>query len=186
MAWCRQAARLKFTWANVVPGIHRHIAFLVLEHLSLQFWTRLPLCGACSPHLCITALAYVLFENLYHSIPHIRRIGDIMVSCWSSQPYDPTIQTIWWLRSTRQIAVRFRAHFVSNSATSWLWLWWVSGQGHLLALVQMVCLVVDVRIYRWISDISRTKSQNLNVSRFVLQLSLPNLLKPGVKLRMKM
>ena len=41
-------------------------------------------------------------------------------------------------------------------------------------------------IYRKISNISRTKSQILNVSRLVLQLSLPDLLKPCVKLRMKM
>ena len=40
--------------------------------------------------------------------------------------------------------------------------------------------------YRQISNIRRTKSQNLNVSRLVLQLSLPNLLKPCIKLRMKM
>ena len=39
--------------------------------------------------------------------------------------------------------------------------------------------------YRKISNISRTKSQNLNDSRLVLHLSLPNLLEPGVKLRMK-
>ena len=31
-----------------------------------------------------------------------------------------------------------------------------------------------------ISNISRTESQHLNVSRLVLQLSLPNPLKPGV------
>ena len=37
--------------------------------------------------------------------------------------------------------------------------------------------------YRQIS--TRTKSQNLNVSRLVLQLSLPNSLEPGVKSRMK-
>ena len=36
------------------------------------------------------------------------------------------------------------------------------------------------------SNISHTKSQQLNVSRLVLQFSLPNPLKPGVKLRMKM
>ena len=36
-------------------------------------------------------------------------------------------------------------------------------------------------IYRKISNISCTKSQNLNDSRLVLHLSLPNLLKPGVK-----
>ena len=40
--------------------------------------------------------------------------------------------------------------------------------------------------YRKTSSISRTKSPNLNVSCIALQLSLPNPLKPGVKLRMKM
>ena len=40
--------------------------------------------------------------------------------------------------------------------------------------------------YRKLSNIRGTNSQNLNVSRLVLQLLLPNLLKPGVKKRMKM
>ena len=40
--------------------------------------------------------------------------------------------------------------------------------------------------YRKISDISRTKSQNLNVSRLGLQLPLCNIVKPSVKWRMKM
>ena len=40
--------------------------------------------------------------------------------------------------------------------------------------------------YRKISNISRTKSINLDVSRLVLQLSLPNPMKPGAKSRMKM
>ena len=40
--------------------------------------------------------------------------------------------------------------------------------------------------YCKISNISCTKSQNLNDSRFVLQLSMPNPLKPGVKSRMNM
>ena len=40
--------------------------------------------------------------------------------------------------------------------------------------------------YRKISDIRRTKYQNLNDSRLILQLSLPNPLTPGVKSRMKM
>ena len=39
--------------------------------------------------------------------------------------------------------------------------------------------------YRKISNISRTKSPNLDVFRLVLQLSLPNPMKPGVKSRMK-
>ena len=40
--------------------------------------------------------------------------------------------------------------------------------------------------FRKTSSISRTKSQNLNVSRIILKLSSLNPLKPGVKLRMKM
>ena len=40
--------------------------------------------------------------------------------------------------------------------------------------------------YRKVSNIRRTKSKNLNASRLILQLSLPNPLKPGVKLRTKM
>ena len=37
------------------------------------------------------------------------------------------------------------------------------------------------RNYRKISNIRRTKSQNLNDSHLVLKSSLPNPLKPGVK-----
>ena len=40
--------------------------------------------------------------------------------------------------------------------------------------------------YRKISNISRTKSTNLNVSRLAFQLPLPNPTKPGVKSIMKM
>ena len=40
--------------------------------------------------------------------------------------------------------------------------------------------------YRKLSNISHTKSQNLNVSCLALQLPLRNILKPGVKWRMKM
>ena len=43
-----------------------------------------------------------------------------------------------------------------------------------------------VMTYRQTSNIRDTKFQNLDVSRLVLQLSLCNLLKPGVKTRMKM
>ena len=40
--------------------------------------------------------------------------------------------------------------------------------------------------YRKVSNIRRTKSQNLNDSHLVLKSSLPNPSKPGVKSRMKM
>ena len=41
-------------------------------------------------------------------------------------------------------------------------------------------------IYRQTCNISHTKSENLDISRLVLQLVLPNPLKSGVKSRMKM
>ena len=44
----------------------------------------------------------------------------------------------------------------------------------------------DISGYRQISNIKRNKSQNLKVSRLVLQLYFHLLLKPGVKSRMKM
>ena len=55
---------------------------------------------------------------------------------------------------------------------------------HLVELEYKVSGVI--RSYRQLSNISRTKSKNLNVSHLFLQLSLPYPLKPCVKLRMKM
>ena len=49
-----------------------------------------------------------------------------------------------------------------------------------------ITALVSISAYGQISNIKRTNCQNLNVSRLVLQLSLPNLLKPGVKSIMKM
>ena len=43
----------------------------------------------------------------------------------------------------------------------------------------------SARIYK-ISNIRHTQDQNLNDSRLIMQLALPNPLKPGVKSRMKM
>ena len=53
-------------------------------------------------------------------------------------------------------------------------------------LYHILDFVQQKKIYRKISNIERTKSQHINVSRPGLQLSLRNILKPGVKLRMKM
>ena len=47
-------------------------------------------------------------------------------------------------------------------------------------------MFVQISTYHKTASISRTKSQNLTVFRVVLQLSLPNPLKPGVKSSMKM
>ena len=70
------------------------------------------------------------------------------------------------------------------------WLWFLCGfqptsfMAISLALGQSYHCPADN--YCKISNISCTKSQNLNDSHVVLQLSLPNPLKPGVKSGMKM
>ena len=51
---------------------------------------------------------------------------------------------------------------------------------------QMTVHIDKIDIYHQISSIKHKKSKNLNVSHLVLQLSLPDPLKPGVKWRMKM
>ena len=53
-------------------------------------------------------------------------------------------------------------------------------------MVEKYCLSHLIYIYCQISNTSRTKSQNFNDSHLILQLSLPNILKPCVKSRMKM
>ena len=52
--------------------------------------------------------------------------------------------------------------------------------------VFVFCWGVFIDVYREISNIRRVKSQNLNDPRLVLELSLLNPLRPGVKSRTKM
>ena len=62
-------------------------------------------------------------------------------------------------------------------------------EADLWKLLWIDCFTVPIEkreTYCEISNTRHTKSQNLNVSRLVLQLSLPNPLKPGVKSRMKL
>ena len=46
--------------------------------------------------------------------------------------------------------------------------------------------MIQHNIYRQISDIRGTNTQNLNVSHLVLQLSLPKFFMPDIKSRMEM
>ena len=49
-----------------------------------------------------------------------------------------------------------------------------------------IIATIQIPIYSQNSNITCTKFQNLNVSRFIFHLALPNPSKPGVKSRMKM
>ena len=53
-------------------------------------------------------------------------------------------------------------------------------------IIPAIIMMNSIFHYLKTSSISRTKSQNSNVSCILLQLSSLNPLKPGVKLRMKM
>ena len=68
--------------------------------------------------------------------------------------------------------------------------WYVSIQQCMASYhVQSVWFVSEVNTtcnYRKISNIRRTESPNLNVSCLVVQLPLPNPMRPGVQSRMKM
>ena len=52
--------------------------------------------------------------------------------------------------------------------------------------IAQAAILYEIESYRKISNIRCTKFQNSTVSRLGLQLSLHNILKPGVKWRMKM
>ena len=78
------------------------------------------------------------------------------------------------------------------------YVWTIVSSATEMMIVAMVLMKGIVEVRKWycgknaliryhpISSISHTKSQNLNVSRLILQLLLLNPLKPGVKSRMKM
>ena len=71
----------------------------------------------------------------------------------------------------------------------WLCIWCTYIKCDMLLITKRhkLChMVIWHRQYRQISNVRRTKSQQLNVSRLILQLSSPYPLKPGVKSRMKM
>ena len=53
-------------------------------------------------------------------------------------------------------------------------------------IFKLVMRLKKTVLYRKITNISRTESHNLNDSRLVVQLPLPNPLKPAVKSWMKM
>ena len=79
----------------------------------------------------------------------------------------------------------FRAKFFSRNIT--MYLQFLSFlHTDMTPVVGILPHVTQGPTNRKTSSISRTKSRNLNVSCLLLQWSLPNPLKPGVKLRMKM
>ena len=101
-------------------------------------------------------------------------------------------QPMIFLISTYAIIVPADVHAPDGARPSLDTLRWKNGQMcFLYSFVSHGCVWLSNMLqmadeYRRFSNIIRTKYQNINVSRLVLQWSLPNPLKPGVKLRTKM
>ena len=73
----------------------------------------------------------------------------------------------------------------------WYWLFKIGSPAFSRGRTSGTCAILVLRNgkkcnYHKISNIRRTKSQNLNVSHLFLQLSLRNILKPSIMWRMKM
>ena len=80
---------------------------------------------------------------------------------------------------------------VSNKERNMLHVKWFLQKTSLVSFKTTDTLIIKQPVigdstYRKVSNIRRTKSPNLNVPHLVLQLSLPNPMKPVVKSRMKM
>ena len=97
------------------------------------------------------------------------------------------VQIMAWRRPgdkplSESMLVRLPTH-ICVTRPQWVnlkWIWTISPKA------QTSLVKISKQNYCQVSNIRRTKFQNLNVSCLVLQLPLCNLLKPGVKLRMKM
>ena len=126
-------------------------------------------------------------ENLYENV-----VCNMAVICLGNTflfQYIPQYCSSWSVVPTMAFSSVYSA--LVRCARSW---WWRSGRSSPRVpwpSTQTVTLVTtntsrmslgkNIHIDRKISSIRRTKSQNLNDSRLVFHLSLPNLLKPGVK-----
>ena len=86
----------------------------------------------------------------------------------------------------RTFLTEFQTLNTTASARSTTWTSWSLRRTNPLGESTQGSSRKHVWYYRQVSNIRRTKSQHFKDSRTVLQLSLPNPLKPDVKSRMKM
>ena len=104
-----------------------------------------------------------------------------LISC-SGRDRDPSLLIKGSALGVRGYWTQDRWHSTDNGCNTELW----HHIGGMTGFVLLYHNVFSLYTHRKISNISRTKSQNLNVSRLGLHLSLCNILKPSVKWRMNM
>ena len=122
------------------------------------------------------------------SVSHPMRLADLQISNSKSLLYPIYLYHFISLLQIQALVSRqsWWPRAPSNSPsyltqlTPWLLITWTCQQPLILEAI------LHITIYHKVSNISRTKCQNLNVSRLGLQLSLRNILKQSIKWRMKM
>ena len=146
--------------------------------------------GTCAmePHLACTSPSKndtPWFIDFYYRGYPAKRALSAMIGSYLPFWYDTLVMTV---------AVDFHQYrHVSLQLKSWNHLFWPqlllfqSFHNRTLCANSPVFQIFEGQFtYRKVSNIRRTKSPILNDSRLVLQLSLPNPLKLGIKSRMKM
>ena len=157
-------------WSKILALAHKHLCNIPC---FVEWWDMLK-----------GTKPYMLKEN---HICSLCRTFNIFINCYpfclewlKLTQYDNVILIMWSLQSSGR-----NVNWTLNHPYLGCHLWkYVLGlqqyiNGHKMVIHWGFC-------YRKTSSISRTKSQNLNVSCIVLRLSSLNPSKPGVKLRMKM
>ena len=161
--WCRLAVPSCSELKNIY-GVTEYIDEVTVYASGIHF---LPIHG-----ITTTLILFGIFSLHSRYLLWYSNVRKKSVAIWSLKGCGYLIKclmTTSWVTGTNWSSVHHPSQ--TNTGTSSSKRRWV-----LYALSLLVII-----IYRKLSNIRRTKSQNLNDSRLVLHLSLPNLLKPGVK-----
>ena len=149
----------------------------------------------------LPVMLFIMIESGHNSARsrqyHFLVICKIMA--WSGHHSEIRSTLVFWRvrywKRYHVLAISFNVAPTTASPQSLLW--WVGSSdklyasclGQLLPVPLGVSIIINPSLdhtYRQLANLKRIKSQKLNVSRPVLQLSLSNPVKPGVKSRMKM
>ena len=141
-------------------------------------------------HICITWPQWVKNLAAQKGLTNKTQRGSTLIHFrrWTYFPMYPVLPSLHRRRSCRADPP---GHYNRPNRTTWTakgWVRCVSAwlDGDPLIPAPEGKKTTMSHTYRKVSNIRRTKFQNLRVSRPVLQLSRPNLLKPCMKSRMKM
>ena len=149
--------------------------------------------GERSSNWIVRNLKYPLLSLVVNKLTKQLKLGDTMsslvhVKSWNlfcAKPLPEPIMTYCQSDQQEQASVKFESKYSSFLSSNCNWKCCKRIVSHFVR-ASMSKIKQNQLTYRKISSISRTISQNLNVSCILLQLSSLNPLKPGVKLRMKM